>query len=213
MSNAENSMIDPVAFYKLSYGLFVLTTRLGEKDNGCIINTAIQLTEKPYTISICVNKANHTHDMIMQSRKFNLCTISEKATFDIFKRFGFASGRDTDKFAGLTSPEAIRGMNGIMLLTQQVNSFISAEVETAIDCGTHTLFIAKVTCSGVFNNDRSATYQYYFDNIKPKPAAKEPAKKGFVCKICGYIYEGDELPPDFICPTCKHGVDAFEELK
>ena len=207
---SENKMIDPAAMHKLSYGLFVLTAHENGKDNGCIINTALQLTSVPMQISICVNKGNYTHDMIMNTKKFNVSTISEKADFELFKRFGFASGRDTDKFQGLNV--AIRGMNGVMILTQQVNSFISAEVTQTVDCGTHTMFIATVTCSGVFNSDRSATYQYYFDHIKPAPAPKAEEKKGYVCRICGYVYEGEPLPPDFICPLCGHGAEDFEKL-
>ncbi len=206
----NNSMIDPSAFHKLSYGLFVLTANAFGKDNGCIINTAIQLTSSPARISICVNKANYTHDMIMESRKFNACTLSQAADFSIFQRFGFASGRDTDKFEGLAG--CARGINGVNVVTQGVNSFISGEVIETVDCGTHTLFIADVTCSGVLNNTPSATYQYYFDNIKPKPAPNKEEKKGWICKICGYVYEGEELPPDFICPTCKHGAEDFERI-
>lgn len=208
---SENSMIDDIAFQKLSYGLYVLTANLYGKDNGCIINTALQLTSADAKISICVNKSNYTHDMILKSGKFNVNIISEKADFELFKRFGFASGRDTDKFAGLAG--AIRGMNGVLVLTSQVNSFISGKVISTVDCGTHTLFIAEVTCAGVFNNDRSATYQYYFDHIKPKPQpVAEQKSKGYICKICGYVYEGDELPADFICPTCKHGAEDFEKI-
>ena len=205
----DPGFIDAKAMQKLSYGLFVLTAAQDGRDNGCIINTAAQLTTAPARISICVNKGNLTHDMILATKKFNISVLSEKAGFDIFTRFGFASGRNTDKFDGFKS--VARGVNGVLVITAGTNSFISAEVSAAIDCGTHTLFIADVTCSGVLNQDRSATYQYYFDHIKPKPApAPAEQKKGYVCKICGYVYEGETLPPDFVCPTCKHGAEDFE---
>ncbi len=200
--------IQKEAMFKLSYGLFVLTTKDGEKDNGCIINTVMQITDSPLQIAVCVNKSNFTHDMIVKSRKFNLSVLSEKADFEIFKRFGFLSGRDTDKFADYSN--AKRSENGVLYVTQAVNAFMSANVTSVVDCGTHSIFIAEITEAQILNDDKSVTYEYYFANIKPKPEKK---KKGFVCKICGYVYEGDNLPEDFVCPLCKHPASDFEELK
>ena len=199
-------------FHKFSYGLFVLTAQADGKDNGCIINTAAQLTSTPGRINIAVNKANHTHDMILKSGVFNLSVLAEDASFDTFKRFGFASGKDTDKFAGFEAHTARSG-NGLAYITLGTNAFISAKVIDAHDYGTHTLFIAEVTESEVLRDMPSVTYAYYFDHIKPKPQPKiEEVKHGFVCKICGYFYEGDTLPPDFICPLCKHGAADFERV-
>ncbi|MDY3239629.1 MAG: flavin reductase [Anaerovoracaceae bacterium] len=204
--------IDNDAMFKFSYGLFVLTAKDGDKDNGCIINTAAQLTSKPNRINIAVNKANFTHDMIMKTGVFNISVLSEKAEFDTFKRFGFASGRDTDKFAGF-EPYAERSANGLYYVTKGVNAFMSAKVIDAHDYGTHTLFIAEVTEAQILSPDPSVTYAYYFAHIKPKPQPKiEEEKTGWVCKICGYVYEGEDLPADFICPLCKHGAEDFEKL-
>ncbi len=205
--------IDPNAMFKFSYGLFVLTAKDGEKDNGCIINTAAQLTSKPNRINIAVNKANFTHDMIMKTGIFNISFLSEKTTFDTFKRFGFASGRDTDKFAAFEASVA-RSTNGLYYVTSGTNAFASAKVIDAYDYGSHTLFIAEITEAQILSPDPSVTYAYYFAHIKPKPQPKiEEKKTGWVCKICGYIYEGDELPPDFVCPLCKHGAEDFERLE
>ena len=204
--------IDPAVFHKFSYGLFVLTTQADSKDNGCIINTAAQLTSTPGRINIAVNKANYTHDMILKSGVFNLSILAEDASFDTFKRFGFASGKDTDKFAGFEAHTARSG-NGLTYVTLGTNAFISAKVIDAHDYGTHTLFIAEVTESQVLRDMPSVTYGYYFEHIKPKPQPKiEEEKHGYVCKICGYVYEGDTLPPDFVCPLCKHGADDFEKI-
>lgn len=205
--------IDPKAMNKFSYGLFVLTAKVGDKDNGCIINTAAQLTSDPKRINIAVNKGNYTHDMIMKSGTFNISFLSQKTSFDTFKRFGFASGSDTDKFVGFEDAIA-RSANGLLYVTEGTNCFVSAKVIDALDYGTHTLFIADVTEAQILSEDLSVTYAYYFDHIKPKPQPKiEEKKVGWVCKICGYIYEGEELPPDFICPLCKHGADDFEKLE
>ncbi|MGN1415052.1 MAG: flavin reductase [Anaerovoracaceae bacterium] len=204
--------IDNDAMFKFSYGLFVLTAKDGDKDNGCIINTAAQLTSKPNRINIAVNKANYTHDMIMKTGVFNISVLSEKAEFDTFKRFGFASGRDTEKFAGFEQ-YAERSANGLYYVTKGVNAFMSAKVIDAHDYGTHTLFIAEVTEAQILSPDPSVTYAYYFAHIKPKPQPKiEEEKTGWVCKICGYVYEGEDLPADFICPLCKHGAEDFEKI-
>ncbi len=200
-------MIDNTALFKLSYGLFVLSAREGEKDNGCIINTAIQVTDSPKRISVTVNKQNYTHDMIMKTGEFNISVLTEKTPFDIFKHFGFASGRDTDKFVG----EPLRTENKIAYVGGYSNAVMSGKVISTVNCGSHTIFIAEVTEAIVLSDEKSVTYEYYFANIKPKPETAK--KKGFVCKICGYVYEGEVLPPDFICPLCKHGADDFEEIK
>ena len=201
---------DQTALFKLSYGLFVLTAREGDKDNGCIVNTVSQLTDKPKRITVAVNKANYTHDMILRTGLFNASILTEGAPFDLFKYYGFQSGRDVNKFEGTDMP---RTQNGLVYLTGFTNAVISGKVESAIDCGTHTLFIATVEEAITLSAERSVTYQYYFDHIKPQPAPKPSQKKGFVCKICGYIYEGDTLPEDFVCPLCKHGAEDFEPLK
>jgi flavin reductase (DIM6/NTAB) family NADH-FMN oxidoreductase RutF len=204
--------MDPKAMFKLSYGLFVLTAREGDKDNGCITNTAIQVTSEPNHISIAVNKANYTHDMVMHTRKFNVSILSQEASFDTFKHFGFQSGRNVDKFVDFTACK--RAENGIYIITEGTNAYISAEVEQTIDLGTHTLFIAKVTDMDVLSSVSSATYEYYQNNIKPKPQAPAAptGKTVWRCTVCGYIYEGDPIPADFICPLCKHPASDFEKV-
>ena len=200
-------MIEKTALFKLSYGLFVLTAKDGEKDNGCIINTMQQLADNPLRISVTVNKNNFTHDMIKKTGVFNVSVLTESVPFSVFQHYGFQSGRDTDKILdnGMTRSE-----NGIVYLSSYTNAFFSGRVVEEIDCGSHTLFIAEVTEAQTLSNEKSVTYQYYFDNIKPKPQEKK--KKGFVCEICGYVYEGDELPEDFVCPVCKHGAEVFKPL-
>lgn len=204
--------VDPIAIQKFSYGLFVLTARSGDKDNGCIINTAAQLTSSPNRINIAVNKANFTHDMILNTGVFNISVLAEDTSFDTFKRFGFASGKDTDKLEGFLENTA-RSANGLLYVTAGTNAFMSAKVIEAHDYGSHTLFVAELTEAEVLRDEPSVTYAYYFEHIKPKPQPKiEEEKHGYVCKICGYVYEGDTLPPDFICPLCKHGAEDFEKI-
>lgn len=198
--------MDTNALFKLSYGLFVLSARENGKDNGCIINTAMQLTDTPAQIAVAVNKQNYTHDMVKNTGVFNLSVLSQDAVFWIFQHYGFQSGRDVDKFENL--PES-RTENGVRYVQGCTNAVISGKVVSTVDCGTHTLFIAEVTEAKVLSEEPSATYQYYFDHIKPKPQPLE--KKSWVCKICGYVYEGEELPADYECPWCKHGPEAFEE--
>jgi flavin reductase (DIM6/NTAB) family NADH-FMN oxidoreductase RutF len=199
------------ALYQMSYGLFVLTANQGEKDNGCIINTAVQLSSDPYRISIAVNKNNYTHDMIKETKKFTLSVISQKAEFELIQRFGFQSGRDTDKFAGFA--DCRRGVNGAMIVTEGTNAYLSAWVEQCIDVGTHTLFIAQLTDADVISDVPSATYQYYQDHIKPQKAGQtKDGKTIWRCRVCGYEYVGEELPEDFICPICKHPADDFEKI-
>ena len=209
IEHKPSEVVEPNTMFKLSYGLFILTARDGKKDNGCIINTAQQVTAQPNRISICVNKNNFTHDMILKTGEFNVNILSQDATFDIFKWYGFQSGRDTEKIQGEKLP---RARNGIVYIEGCTNSFISGKVVESHDYGTHTLFVADVIEARVFNNVPSVTYAYYFANIKPKPAAPAQKKVGWVCKICGYVYEGEDLPADFICPLCKHPASDFEKL-
>ncbi len=206
--------MDQKVMYALSYGLFVLSARRGEKDNGCITNTAIQVTAEPNRIAIAVNKANYTHDMVLETGKFTVSVLSEEAKFELFQRFGFQSGRDVDKLADFQEYIARDG-NGVVYVTQGTNAWISCQVVSTMDLGTHTLFVADVLDGGVLSQAPSATYAYYQANIKPKPAAPagESSKKRWVCTICGYVYEGEELPADFICPLCKHPASDFELLK
>ncbi|MEG0804643.1 MAG: flavin reductase [Pygmaiobacter sp.] len=195
------------AMYKLGCGLYVLSAREGEKDNGCITNTAMQVTASPNRITIAVNKQNLTHDMVLKTGVFNLSVLSEATPFALFERFGFQSGRTADKFSGIL---ATRSENGVLYLPEQTSAFLSGKVLTATDLGTHTLFLAEVTDGEVLSALAPATYAYYQSSIKPKPQATP--KKGYRCKICGYIYEGESLPPDFICPVCKHGAEDFEKI-
>ena len=192
---------------QLSYGLFVLTAKEGEKDNGCIINTAMQVTSTPNRIAVTVNKNNYTHDMVMATKAFNISILDESADFGTFQHFGFQSGREVDKFKEITFA---RSENGIAYLTGESNGYISGKVVENVDLGTHTMFIADVTDGDVLSDTPSATYAYYHANIKP--SAKPVEKKGYICTICGYIYEGEPLPADFVCPICKHGAEDFKPL-
>ena len=205
--------MDNKAMYKLSYGLFVLTTSLNGKDNGCITNTAIQVTTEPNQIAFAVNKANLTHDMLMEAKKFNLSVISEKADFELFKHFGFQSGRDVNKFENFSDFKT--AVNDIPYITRGTNALISGWVTDTKDLGTHTLFIATVTNMEVLDDASSATYEYYQNNIKPKPEKVGTTPDGqtvWRCRICGYEYVGEDLPDDFVCPICKHGKDDFEKV-
>ena len=206
-------MIEKEAMYKLTYGLFVVTTKDGEKHNGCIVNTVMMLTDNPKRIVLFVNKANYTNELIQKTKKFNVSVLTESTPFQIFQQFGFSSGRDKDKFEGgmyATSE------NGLRYLPKHTNAVMSADVIDSYDYGTHTLFVAEVTEAKTLSDEKSVTYEYYQNHIKPKPQA-QPAqaeteqKKGkWVCKICGYVHEGEELPDDFICPWCKHPAEDFE---
>ena len=201
------------AMHKLSYGLFVLTAKDGEKDNGCIVNTAIQAASAPNQLSVCVNKANFTHDMIMKTGKFVVSIISQGATFDLFKQFGFQSGRDVNKFDGFT--DYARCENGICYITKGTNAYISVTVTGTQDLGSHTMFVGTIDDMEVLDDKRSATYEYYFENIKPKPQAVGKTDNGqtiWRCTICGYEYVGEELPKDFVCPICKHPASDFEKV-
>lgn len=204
--------MDNQALFKLSYGLFVLTARDGEKDNGCIINTAIQAASTPNQLSICVNKANYTHDMIVKTGIFTVSILTQKASFDIFKRFGFASGRDVDKFADYA--ECKRGENSVYYITEATNAYISVKVSKTEDLGSHTIFVGEITDMEVLSEEPSVTYAYYFQHIKPKPeaSASPSGKTVWRCKICGYEYEGEKIPEDYICPICKHPASDFEKV-
>lgn len=204
--------LDPTALFTLSYGLYVLTAREGGRDLGCIVNTVTQLTENPTRIALSVNKQNFTNEVIQRTGLFNVSVLTEAAPMDLFRHFGFQSGRDVDKFAGRTDPVS---ENGLRYIGGPANALISGKVEQAIDCGTHMLYIALVTEARKLSDAPSMTYAYYFANVKPRPQpkpAQEKPRRGFVCRICGYFYEGDELPPDFICPLCKHGAADFEPV-
>lgn len=204
--------LDPTALFTLSYGLYVLTAREGDRDLGCIVNTVTQLTENPTRIAVSVNKQNFTNEVIQRTGVFNVSVLTEAAPMDLFRHFGFQSGRDVDKFAGRTDPVS---ENGLRYISGPANALISGKVEQAIDCGTHMLYIALVTEARKLSDAPSMTYAYYFANVKPKPQpkpAEDKPRRGFVCRICGYFYEGDELPPDFICPLCKHGAADFEPV-
>lgn len=199
------------AMFKLSYGLFVITANENGFDNGCIINTAQQVTDKPNRISVTINKSGKTHDMIKNAGVFNISVISEDADFELFKHFGFQSGANCNKFNSFEA--AKRSENGVFYITAGVNSYISANVIQEIDLGTHTMFIADVTDSDILSDIPSATYAYYHSHIKPKPNEKKTSKTVWRCKVCGYIYEGEELPEDFTCPICKHPASDFEKIE
>jgi len=197
--------------YKFSYGLFVLSAQADGRHGGCIINTAQQVTSNPVRVTIAVNKANNTHDLIVKSGKFNLSFLSEDTTFDTFKHFGFQSGRDVDKFAAF--PNAAQSPNGLYYITAGTNGWLSADVEQMQDLGSHTLFLAAVTDMEVLSDVPSVTYTYYQQHIKPKPQPRQSAagKTVWRCTICGYEYEGDTIPADYICPLCKHPASDFEK--
>lgn len=200
---------DLSALFNIGYGLYVITSKdENGRDNGLIVNTVAQLTNTPNRVAVTINKQNYSYHVIKQTGIMNLNCISQDAPFALFERFGFQSGRTVDKFAGM---EICRSDNGLVFLTQHVNSFLSLKVENYIDLDTHGIFICSITESRVLSKVETMTYTYYQNNVKPKPQTE--GKKGWVCKICGYIYEGDELPEDFVCPLCKHGASDFEPIK
>ena len=203
-------MIDNTAFFKIGYGLYVVTTNDGNKDNGCIVNSVMQLTSSPCTIAVAVNKNNYTHEVIKNTNKLNVCCLDQTAPFSLFQNFGFKSGKDCDKMNGYAF---WRTQNGLACLSQHVNAFFCLSVSNYIDMGSHGLFICLVEdARTILPDSTSMTYDYYHKNVKPK-TKKTSDKKTFVCSICGYKYEGDFLPEDFICPLCKHPASDFEELK
>ncbi len=200
-----NATIDPGALFSIGYGLYVITAKEGEKDNGMIGNAVMQVTQSPMRVAVAINKASYTHDMIVRTGKMNVNCLSEKTPFAVFQHFGFQSGKDTDKFK---EGVALRSENGVAVLPEYANAVLSLTVESYTDLGTHGLFLCAVTEAKTLSSVPTMTYTYYQNNVKPKPQKK----KGYVCKICGYVYEGDPLPEDFICPLCKHGAEDFEPL-
>lgn len=196
------------ALYKISYGLYILTAHEGDKENGCIVNTVMQITEKPNRIAVAVNKSNYTHGMIERTGVFNVSVLTEQSKFATYKHWGFQSGAQTDKTEAIAFR---RAENGVIYLEDECNAYLSAKVISSVDMGTHTLFLADVTDGAVLCGEPSVTYAYYHKNIKPAPPVSEK-KKGYICTVCGYIYEGEPLPDDFICPWCKHPASDFKPL-
>ncbi len=199
---------DLTALFNIGYGLYVVTCNDGRKDNGLIVNTVTQVTNTPNRIAVTINKDSYSHHVIKQSGKMNINCLTVDTPFSVFEKFGFVSGRNVDKFA---DGELLRSDNGLAFLPRYINSFMSLKVEQYVDLDTHGMFICAITEARVLSDKQTMTYSYYFDNVKPKPQTE--GKKGYVCKICGYVYEGDSLPDDFICPLCKHGAADFEEIQ
>lgn len=207
-SGEVEKKVDPTALFRIGYGLYVVTSNDGKKDNGLIVNTVIQLTDQPNRVAVNINKENYSHHVIKQTGVMNVNCLSVEAPFQVFENFGFQSGRQADKFAGWETP---RSENGLVILPKYINAFMSLKVEQYVDFGTHGMFICSVAEARVINKKDTMTYTYYQENVKPKPQTE--GKKGFVCTVCGYIYEGDVLPDDFICPLCKHGVADFVPIE
>ncbi|MBQ2840489.1 MAG: flavin reductase [Oscillospiraceae bacterium] len=203
---ADKNNLD--ALFNIGYGLYVVTSNDGKKDNGLIVNTVTQVTSTPNRIAVTINKDNYSHHVIRQTGKMNINCLSVDAPFSVFENFGFQSGRAADKFRDITP---LRSDNGLAFLPKYINSFMSLKVEQYLDLDTHGMFICSVTESRVITDAETMTYSYYHDNVKPKPDTE--GKKGYVCKICGFVYEGHPLPDDFVCPLCKHGASDFEEIK
>lgn len=208
MAKHMKENIDSKAFFKIGYGLYIVTTNDGNKDNGLIVNTVTQIASSPLKIGVSISKANYSCETIEKTRKLNVNVLSEDAPFLIFKHYGFNSARDKNKFAG---QEIERSSNGLVIFNNYVNSYMSLSVEQSIDVGSHILFICDVEEAKTISDKPTMTYDYYQANVKPKPDTQK--KKGFVCKVCGYVYEGDTLPEDYICPLCKHGATDFEPIK
>ena len=200
---------DMSALFKIGYGLYVITSNDGRRDNGMIVNTVSQVTNSPNRIAVCINKQNYTHHVVQQTGIMNLNCLSVAAPFSVFERFGFQSGRNVDKFDG-SDFEVLRSDNGLRFLSKYINAMMSLKVESYVDLDTHGMFICTVTEARVLSDKETMTYNYYQSNVKPKPQTE--GKKGWVCKVCGYVYEGEELPEDFICPLCKHGAADFEPV-
>ena len=195
------------ALFSIGYGLYVVTSSDGKKDNGCIVNTVTQVTSSPNRVAVTINKDNYTHHVVQQTGIMNVNCLSVEAPFSVFEKYGFQSGRNADKLADV---EELRSDNGLRFLPQYINAFFSLKVENYVDLGTHGMFICSITESRVITKAETMTYTYYQKNVKPKPETE--GKKGFVCKVCGYVYEGDELPDDIVCPLCKHGAADFEPI-
>ncbi len=199
---------NPAALFNIGYGLYVVTSNDGKKDNGLIVNTVTQVTNTPNRIAVTINKENYSHHIIKQTGKLNINCLSTDTPFSVFEQFGFQSGRNADKFKDC---DVLRSDNGLVFLSRHINSFLSLKVENYVDLDTHGMFICSVTESRVINDHETMTYTYYQNHVKPKP--QTDGKKGYVCKICGYVYEGEPLPEDFICPLCKHGAADFEKIQ
>ncbi len=198
---------DLTALMRIGYGLYVVTSNDGERDNGLIVNTVTQVTSTPNRVAVTINKENYSHHVIKKTGKMNVCTLTVEAPFRVFEAFGFRSGRNVNKFENC---DPLRSDNGLVFLPKYINSFMSLSVEQYVDLGTHGMFICAITEARVMSDKETMTYAYYGANVKPKPDTE--GKRGFVCKICGYVYEGDTLPDDFICPLCKHGASDFEPI-
>lgn len=207
--NSDENKKDMKALFKIGYGLYVVTSNDGQKDNGLIVNTVAQLTDKPHRVMVSINKANYSHHIIKQTGKMNVNCLNVDAPFKIFENFGFQSGRTVDKFKD--EENILRSNNGLIYLSHYINAYMSLKVEDYVDLDTHGMFICSVEDARTINNVETMTYNYYQNNVKPKPDTG--GKKGYVCKVCGYVYEGDELPEDFVCPLCKHGAADFEAIK
>ena len=203
----KDDVVDPTALFNIGYGLYVVTSNDGKKDNGLIVNTVTQVTDNPNRIAVTINKRNYSCGTIAKTGKLNVSTLSEDAPFKLFQRFGFQSGKDTDKLADFKHGQ--RASNGLLFLTKYANAYLCCSVINQVDLGTHIMFICDVTECANLNNLETMTYSYYFKNVKPKP---ESEKKGYVCRICGWVYEGEELPEDIVCPLCKHGAADFEPI-
>ena len=202
--------MDNAALFKVGYGLYVLTAKDDLKDNGCIINTVLQVTSSPSLVGvITVNKQNHTHDMIVRTRKFNVSVLTTSTPFEVFRRFGFQSGATVDKFVDYADIK--RSSNGILYLTKHTNAFLSFQVTDTMEFGSHTMFKSDITGGEVLSDEESVTYAWYQHHIKPKPP--QAFQLGYQCSICGYVFEGDPLPENFICPICKHGISDFIRLR
>lgn len=201
--------MDPKALFQITYGLYLLTTRQQGEDNGCIINTVMQVAENPDRLAIAVSKRNLSCTMLQKTKVFNVSTLTTEADFELFRRFGMQSGRDTDKFAGFTA--VCRSENGLYRLTEQTGAYLSGTVLQEVDLGTHILFIAEVTHGEVLSQQPPCTYSYYQTHIKPRPAPAK--KKGWVCEVCGYVHEDGEPPEGYVCPLCKHGREVFRPVE
>ncbi len=208
LSEENTNKNDATALFKIGYGLYVVTSNDGKKDNGLIVNTVSQVTSTPNRIAVTINKDNYSHHVIKQTGKLNINCLTVDAPFKVFEQFGFKSGRNVDKFADC---EPLRSDNGLIVLPRYINAFMSLKVEQYVDLDTHGMFICSVSEARVISDRETMTYSYYFENVKPKP--ETDGKKGWVCKICGYVYEGEELPEDYICPLCKHPASDFEKIK
>ena len=200
--------MDTKALFNIGYGLYVLTAKDNCKDNGCIVNAVMQVTSSPCVVAVCISKMNLTNEMIKNSKKFNISILDKNSKFDIYKHFGYQSGKKINKFE--TNNDVARSENGLLYLPKNTNSYISVNVTQEYDFDTHTMFVGEVVESKCLSEESTVTYEYYQNNIKPNPQKTE--KHGWRCKICNYIYEGETLPEDFICPLCKHGVADFERI-